>query len=101
MLINLSLLHLAMTSYSSVVSPSLLRLAEAMYPAALKTLSTFAEVAGIQWCLKCKFAMFNNKQFTKKIVIEEMQILPLKNQHTLRLSLTGTGNTVKLRARRG
>src|SRR5271155_5155631 len=39
MLINLSLLHLAMTSNSSVVSPSLLRLAEAMYPAALKTLS--------------------------------------------------------------
>jgi len=48
-LINLSLLHLAMTSNSSVASPILLRLAEAMYPAALKTLSTFAEVAGIQW----------------------------------------------------
>jgi len=37
-----------MTSNSSVTSPSLLRLAEAMYPAALKTLSTFAEVAGIR-----------------------------------------------------
>ena len=61
MLINLSLLHFAIMSNSSVASPSLLRLAEAMYPAALKTLSTLAEVAGIQWCFKCNLNKVGNE----------------------------------------
>jgi hypothetical protein len=70
MLINLSLLHLAMTSNSSVVSPSLLRLAEAMYPAAQ---------IGEKRCKIVRY--FFNKIchvhqpiIYKKIVIEETQI---------------------------